>query len=144
MLLTQWPDVRGCVLLDAGQRSCEWLSEAVDQLGLSARVEVVRGRAEEVARGPLRGRFGLVVARSFGPPAVTAECAVGFLAPQGRAVVSEPPIPTADRWPVAGLEGLGLTAEPTMSAGRHFVRLRASGATADRWPRRLPAKRPLW
>lgn len=133
------------MLLDAGQRSVEWLIEAVETLGFSERVEIVRGRAEEVARREeFRGRFALVVARSFAPPAVTAECAVGFLCSGGRAVVSEPPEPSSDRWAPAGLAELGLTAEPVRSQERSFVRLTATGPVADRWPRRAPAKRPLW
>ena len=45
-----------------------------------ARVRVVRARAEVAGRdAALRGRFDVVVARGFGPPAVTAECAAPLL-----------------------------------------------------------------
>ena len=87
-----------------------------------------------------------MVARSFGPPAVTAECAVGFLRPAARLVVSEPPGEEASRWPAEGLEQLGFgplwrRSEP----GGSFVVLEKLG-NDDRWPRRvgIPAKRPLW
>ena len=67
------------------------------------RVEVVVGRAEVLARSAaLRATFDLVVARSFGAPAVTAECAVGFLRPGGSLVVTEPPDSTRPDRPVAG------------------------------------------
>ena len=49
---------------------------------------MVHERAEVAARQQnLRGGFDVVVARGFGSPAVTAECAVGFLMPGGRLVV---------------------------------------------------------
>ena len=50
-------------------------SANVADLGWADRVRVVRARAEEAGRREdLRGTFDLVVARGFGPPAVTAEC----------------------------------------------------------------------
>ena len=51
-----------------------------------------RGQGRELARvADFEGRFELVIARSFGPPAPTAECAARLLAPRGALVVSEPP-----------------------------------------------------
>ncbi|MGZ4710399.1 MAG: RsmG family class I SAM-dependent methyltransferase, partial [Acidimicrobiales bacterium] len=91
VLILAWPSTVWC-LLDANQRRTDFLTDAVDELGVADRVTVVRGRAEEVAHDPAhRGRFDLVVARSFGKPAVTAECAAGFLVVGGMLVVSEPP-----------------------------------------------------
>ncbi len=135
------------VLLDAASRRCDFLSWAVGELGAGERVEVVCGRAEELARDPaLRGRFPVVVARSFGAPAVTAECAVGFLSgPGARVLVSEPPAADVTRWPDGGLAGLGL---------RPLERVATDGATIQilemveeldpTLPRRVgvPAKRP--
>ena len=73
------------------------------------RVTVVAGRAEELGRSPQwRGRMAAVVARSFGSPSVTAECAAPLLAVGGQLVVSEPPEPAAGRWPAAGLALVGL------------------------------------
>jgi 16S rRNA (guanine527-N7)-methyltransferase len=137
-------------LLEARQRACRFLREAVAELARPG-VTVVEARAEEAARqAGLRGAFDAVVARSFGPPAVTAECAVGFLRDGGRLVVSEPPdgdgSDTAARWPAAGLEELGLGAPRRAAAdGGSFVVLEKL-RTDERWPRRvgIPAKRPLW
>ena len=99
------------VLLDAHHRRCEFLRHAVRVLGFAGRCRVAEGRAEELARDPeLRGGFDLVTARSFGPPATTAECAVGFLNAGGYLVVTEPPAPefaskegSTARWPAERL-----------------------------------------
>ena len=148
VLFGEWPSATG-VLLDAQRRRCELLERAVATLDLEARIEVRCGRAETLARDPeLRGGFDLVVARSFGPPAVTAECAVGYLRAGGALVVTEPPESEVEvRWSVAGLEELGLgPAEPLRAGETGAVRIRSTGAVEDRWPRRdgVPAKRPLW
>jgi 16S rRNA (guanine527-N7)-methyltransferase len=134
------------ILLEARQRACRFLREAVAALELT-RVTVIETRAEDAARRPdLRETFDAVVARSFGPPAVTAECAVGFLRPGGLLVVSEPPEEPGTRWPVAGLEELGFA--PAVAGGgpgASFVVLEKTKSD-DRWPRRVgvPAKRPVW
>ena len=123
---------------------------AAARLGLRDRVEVACGRAEVLARDDhLRGRFDLVVARSFGPPPVTAECAVGFLRGGGTLVVTEPPRsdPAEDRWPSAGLAELGLGPPTWIRCGdTGAVRIIAEDDPHERWPRRegVPAKRPLW
>jgi 16S rRNA (guanine527-N7)-methyltransferase len=148
VLLAAWPDAAG-TLLEAQRRRCWFLEAAVRQAGVEARAEVACGRAEELARrADLRGAFDLVVARGFGSPATTAECAVGFLRRGGVLVVSEPPGgPDPGRWPEEGLGQLGL-AGPELRAGKdaRFAVLTASGPPGDRWPRRegVPARRPLW
>jgi len=148
VLFEVWPAATG-VLLDAQRRRCDFLQRAVATLDLGDRVEVRCGRAEVLARDPdLRTTFDLVVARSFGPPAVTAECAVGFLRGGGELVVTEPPESDAVvRWDVTGLAELGLAPAVSIRKGETgAVRLRLEGAVEERWPRRdgVPAKRPLW
>lgn len=147
VLTLEWPDSRA-VLLDSRRRVCAWLGEAITALALGDRVTVVCGRAEELARRPdLRQAFDLVVARSFGSPAVTAECGVAFLTAAGRLVVSEPPAAEGERWPAAGLAELGLTGpEIHREGGVTAAVLTRHGVLNDRWPRRpgIPAKRPLW
>ena len=148
VLFDQWDGVTG-VLLDAQRRRCEFLTRAVTSLDLGARVSVECGRAEVLARqGHLRASFDLVVARSFGPPAVTAECAVGFLRAGGELVVTEPPdSDVTERWAPSGLAELGFGVPASMRAGETgAIRIRLTGTPDDRWPRRdgVPTKRPLW
>ena len=66
------------------------LRRAIARLDLGDRVDVVTGDAADVARSEQRGTFDWVTARSFGPPADTAECAVGLLKPGGSLITSEP------------------------------------------------------
>ena len=146
VLAATWPDATG-VLLDAMRRRAEFLEQACGRLGVADRISVVCERAEVAAHDPtLRERFDLVTARSFGPPAATAECAVGFLRPDGELVVSEPPEDVGDRWPAGPLAGLGLAVERTASAGARFVVLRRTGPVGAGIPRRtgVPEKRPRW
>jgi 16S rRNA (guanine527-N7)-methyltransferase len=135
-------------LVEASERRCGFLTDAVGALGLAGRVAVRRSRAEDAGRDPdLRGRADTVVARGFGPPAVTAECAAPLLAVGGHLVVSEPPDPRSDRGPAAGLAELGLDDEGLVaSAPTQLRRLRLTTACPERYPRRVgvPAKRPLW
>jgi 16S rRNA (guanine527-N7)-methyltransferase len=136
-------------LLDAMERRCRFLAGAIERLELGDRVEVVCGRAEELAHSPaLRGRFPIVVSRSFGAPAVTAECAVGFLAgPGAQLLVSEPPSSDPQRWPADGVELLGLRLGPrVVGAGGSVQVLELHSSVSPRLPRRVgvPAKRPLF
>jgi 16S rRNA (guanine527-N7)-methyltransferase len=139
---TEW------VLVEASVRRAAFLRGAVHALHVEERVSVVEERAEAVARRPeYRGSFDLVVARSFGPPAVVAECAAPLLRIGGRAVVSEPPGGEPARWPAAGLGLLGMTPGSAVEAGgAAYPVLRQEGPCPDRWPRRVgsPTKRPLF
>ena len=142
-----WPTSQW-VLLDAGERRTAFLAEAVATLRLSDRVTVVRGRAEEVGRQPdRRAGHALVVARGFGPPAVTAECGAGLLAAGGRMVVSDPPAGVPGRWPAEPLVSLGLAVGPLVHAeGGSYQVLIQDAPCPARFPRRpgIPAKRPLF
>lgn len=148
VLALHWADAR-IVLLEAAQRRCAFLEEAVVALGLTATTSVAEGRAESLARTlDLEGAFELVTARSFGPPAVAAECAARLLAPGGVLLVAEPPdgAETATRWPEDGLAALGLgPARPTATI-RRLVVIERVRACPDRYPRRVgvPSKRPLF
>jgi 16S rRNA (guanine527-N7)-methyltransferase len=136
------------VLVEVSERRSAFLRRAVAELGLEERVNVVAVRAEVVGRAPAyRGRCDLVVARSFGPPAVVAECAAPLLRVGGRAVVSEPPDGGSARWPATGLAQLGMTAGPAVRAGgAAYQVLRQELTCPDRFPRRvgMPGKRPLF
>jgi 16S rRNA (guanine527-N7)-methyltransferase len=147
VLALRWPSARG-VLLEAGRRRGEHLEQARRELGLTDQVTVVIARAEEAAREPhWRGSVDLVVARGFGAPAATAECAVGFLRPGGRLAVSEPPGGDPERWDRAGLARLGLSDPEVRTGGGATAAAFVLAAPTDaRWPRRtgVPAHRPLW
>jgi 16S rRNA (guanine527-N7)-methyltransferase len=131
------------VLLEASERRARFLREAVDELDLG-NATVAQGRAEELARDVrYRFRFDMVVARLFGAPAVVAECAAGFLAHEGRLIVSEPP-ETSGRWPAESVLRLGMVevdaTEPFMAVLQRVEPL------DERYPRRvgIPTKRPLF
>jgi 16S rRNA (guanine527-N7)-methyltransferase len=155
VLLEMWPEATA-LLIEANQRRADFLERALISLGWRGRGTVERGRAEAVAREPaFRHRFELVVARGFGPPAVTAECAVGFLDAGGRLVVSDREGPAADfpvRWSSAGLAELGLgPPRPVLHDAARFAvleRVETLGREGrdERWPRRsgVPRKHPLW
>lgn len=144
------------VLLDAAERRTSFLVDATEELRLGPRVRVVRGRAEVVARdSEFRGVFDVVTARSFAPPPVTAECAVGFLSGAGaRILVSEPPqrgsdptIDGPDRWPAAPLSELGLRPGPLWRRpGSTIQQLDVIGPCPDLAPRRVgvPSRRPWY
>lgn len=135
-------------LVERGERRCDFLREAIETLELSGRAVVVEGEAESSSRDPsLSGRFDVVTARSFGPPAVTAESGVRFLRMGGHLVVSDPPGQRTGRWPQEGLALLGLC----LAAGYDGVRTSLSraqrcGDLDDRYPRRAATvrKRPLF
>ena len=132
-------------LVDGMTRRTSFLTEAVDQLGLTERVSVETARAEQLGRDPAwRAQLDGIVARAFGPPAVTAECAAPLLRVGGVLVVSEPPGGQAHRWPDTGLATLGLGSAEVAPGPPAFVRCRQLVAAPDRYPRRAPAKRPLW
>ncbi len=149
VLALAWPTARGTLLEASGRRS-EFCSRAIDRLGLSDRVAVVRARAEEAGREPgLRQGFTAVVARSFARPAVTAECAAPFLEVGGHLLVSEPPDANGStaRWPDEPLAELGLGPVATLTRDQvSSVVTEKLLPTPDRYPRRtgIPAKRPLW
>lgn len=161
MIAARRPDVE-LTLLDANERRVAFLREAVRELRAGDRsrgpgkdvetsgpaVTVLLGRAEDLAhRSELREAFDVVVARSFGAPAVTAECAVGFLLPAGRALVSEPPSTDEGRWPAVGLARLDLEpgARHPLPAATVQELLRVGGSI-EGLPRSvgIPARRPFF
>ena len=116
---------------------------------MAERVRVERGRAEELARSThLRGVADVVTSRSFGAPAVTAECAVGFLAGPGSVLlVSEPPDADPDRWPEEPLLRMGLRPGGTWTRDGATVReITVVSPCPDDLPRRVgvPSRRPAY
>ncbi len=147
VMALEWP-AADLVLLEANGRRAGFLSDAIRRLGLHEGVRVLQGRAEVIGRDPSwRATFHGVVSRSFGPPAVVAECAAPLLEVEGWVVVSEPEsAQKAERWPAASLATLGL--EPSELVHREFDYqvLRQTVLCSDTYPRRdgRPAKRPLF
>jgi 16S rRNA (guanine527-N7)-methyltransferase len=143
-LALELPDTHW-TLIDAWAARVDALARAIVHLGLEPRVAAIHGRAEELGRGALRGRADLVVARAFGPPAMTAEYATPLLRPGGLLVVSASRAP--DVWPPAGVPVLNLVAAGAWEAGGGFFRaFRRAGDLASRFPRRpaAQARRPLF
>jgi len=147
VLGASWPDARGA-LIEASARRCAALRRALEELDLGGRVEVVEDRAEDVARrAETRECRQLVTSRGFGPPAVTAEIATGVVAVGGIVVVSEPPEPSAGRWPAEQLAELGFSAAHLVARpSGHFAWFAKERPARDGVPRRSgrPGKRPLW
>jgi 16S rRNA (guanine527-N7)-methyltransferase len=162
------------VLLDAMERRTTFLRRAVSSCGLDDRVTVVQDRAERFGRIPEhRGAFDGVVVRSFGPPAVVAECAAPMLRTGGWLIVSEPPVGAQDprdpsaapeavqglsagggpggkvspsRWPREGLAAFGLEPVEYVQEGFGYQILRRTEPCPERFPRRdgVPARKPLF
>ncbi len=150
VLIERWPKA-SLVLLDSNRRRCGFLSDALRQLGAGSSCIVICERAEVAGRDPaLRASVDLVVARSFGLPGVTAECAAPFLKPGGALVVAEPPAGGenigADRWPREGCALVGLAPEHALQMPTRFQVLRQITPCPDEYPRRVgvPSKRPLF
>jgi 16S rRNA (guanine527-N7)-methyltransferase len=145
VLLDRW-HCRG-VFLDSMQKRSLFLEEVLEWPDSPAG-EVITARAEEAARWPeCEGVFDLVTARSFGPPSVTAECAVRFLKVGGVLIVSEPPNDdVADRWNPSGLGRLGLRDLGRSRYGTAYEVLVKERPTALEFPRSsgTPKKRPLF
>ncbi len=134
--------------IDSMIKRTSFLSEVLSSEGSPDEGRVLTGRAEQLSRDDLLdGSFPLVTARSFGPPAVTAECAVRFLSLGGFLIVSEPPDDDeTGRWNPAALGQLGLHLEDRVRHGAAYQILRKVRPTPDRYPRSIgtPGKSPLF
>ncbi|MDH3681690.1 MAG: class I SAM-dependent methyltransferase [Acidimicrobiia bacterium] len=130
------------VLVDASRRRTGFLVWATVELGLSARAEVWCGRAEDFGHDPARRHaFDAVVARAFGGPAMTLECAAPLLAADGRCLISEPP--EGRRWPSEAVAALGLAQRPTLDGFARFDRVGEVPAMYPR-PARHQQRTPLF
>jgi 16S rRNA (guanine527-N7)-methyltransferase len=151
VLATEWPEAT-VALLEANGRRAAFLRRAVERLDLVDRVSVLEERAEVAGRHEgLRSGFDGVVARSFGRPAVLAECAAPLLKVGGWLLVSEPPrSPGEDgqheRWPAAPLAQLGMEPAEVLHEGFEYRTLTQMVPCPERFPRRngVPAKKPLF
>jgi 16S rRNA (guanine527-N7)-methyltransferase len=147
VLAAAFPEV-SFTLIEGSTRRAVLLQRSVQRYRWESRVDIEAARAEVVGRMPeQRGAYTVVVARLFGTPAATAECAAPLLQEGGLLVVSEPPAEGEDRWPESGLAEFGLRWVRVVGgdAGR-FAVLRQVERCPDRFPRRtgVPARRPLF
>jgi 16S rRNA (guanine527-N7)-methyltransferase len=155
VVAVRWPAAT-LVLLDGNERRTDFLVAAVRHCELDERVTVVHQRAEVAGRDPARrGTFDGVVVRSFGPPAVVAECAAPFLRVGGWLIVSEPPRsapggagsdPEPSRWPPEELAQVGLEPVAPVRDEFGYQVLTQREICPGRFPRRdgVPTKNPIF
>jgi 16S rRNA (guanine527-N7)-methyltransferase len=151
VVATLWPEA-SLDLLEAGGRRAGFLERAAGRLGLAERVAVLHERAEVCGRQDgHRGAYDGVLARSFGRPAVVAECAAPLLKVGGWLVVSEPPAMERaagedSRWPPGPLGQFGLEPLGIVHEEFDYETLRQAQPCPERFPRRngVPAKKPLF
>ncbi len=123
VIAVERPDLK-LTLMDRSASRTAFLEDALTVLELTSNVDVVNGDATELAHeDSFRGVFNGVFSRSFGPPAATAECAVGFLMKKGQLVVSEPPAPNPDRWPLREIQSLGYADIEVIEGPPRFAQL---------------------
>lgn len=136
------------VFTDSMVKRAKFLEEVLEWEGAPPNGTVIMARVEETARIPdLVEAFELVTARSFGPPAVTAECGAQFLKVGGVLIVSEPPEDLdSKRWDAARLDDLGLVAEGRVRHGAAYQILVKTHPTPSEYPRSIgtPRKRPMF
>lgn len=137
------------VLLDGSVRRASFLRKVVSDCALEGRVSVVGTRAETAGHdAEWREGFDLVVARSFGPPGVTAECGSPFLREGGWLVVSEPPdeAELGGRCAEDGLAMVGLSPALQIVRAFRYAAFQRVGSCPAAYPRRLgvPNRRPLF
>jgi len=126
-------------LLDSTLRRCELAEAAVTAVGISDRVRVVHGRADELLADVPRGTMDLVTARLLGKASETLELCAPYCRPGGLVVASIAgrDLPIWQR--AAELPGIsGLTF--TEHQGGGFVAFRVGSALRAGLPRRPKAR----
>ena len=151
-LASMWPTMQW-TLVDMRTARADEVERTILRLGLHDRVDVHGIEAQFLGHDEHhREQYDIVVARAFGPPSVTAECAAGLVRPNGVFVVSEPPESggpgeqlTEPRWDVAGLAELGFgPAELVEENESRFAVMRKQGATPGHIPRLPPRANRGW
>lgn len=130
------------VLIDASQKRCSFLVWAIAELDLGGRAEVWCGRAEDIGRQErAREQFDAVVARGFGPPSTTIECATPLVRPAGQVIISEPPEKRI--WPPEELAEIGVR---QLDSGRGVALFERFGDLREDLPRvtKQLQRRPLF
>ena len=134
-------------LIDRSTARVTFLQAAIEQLGISGRVQALCGDITELAHHSLlRHSYDGVFCRSFASPAITAECAAGLIKIGGLLVVSEPPDPRPDRWSQEALAQLGFTEQEIITGPPKFLLLKLSQFPSIEVPRKWKklVKSPLF
>ncbi len=138
------PDLQ-VTLLESDGRKAAFCTHAAAELGLD--VDVINGRAEQVARGTLRESFDLAVSRALATMPVVAELCLPLVRVGGRLLAMKGEVEAADD--AIAILGGGPAAifEAPSPAREHgvVVSVPKIAPTPDRFPRRpgVPARRPL-
>ncbi len=143
------PDL-SVTLLESMQKRCDYLQEALDTLDLR-NARVVFGRAEDWARGALRERFDLALARAVAALPVLAEYLLPFvkvggqaLCWKGPAVTEELPAGTRACQMLGGQ--MGALIDLLVPDRSHYIQVMDKvSASPQKYPRKagLPARKPL-
>ena len=147
-----FPEIK-LMLLEATAKKADFLSHIVQKLGLD-NVEVVVGRAEEVAReARYREKFDLVLSRAVAALPTLVELALPFCAVGGLFIAQKKG--TIDEEISRAKKAIGLLGGslrevkrvdlPAFPDERYLVVIYKLSPTPEQYPRRpgLPAKRPL-
>ena len=141
------------VLLEATAKKADFLRHITRKLGLDG-VEVIDGRAEEVAHRPgYREQFDLVLSRAVAALPILVELALPFCA-AGGSFIAQKKGAIADEIDRAGraisllggsLRGVIEIALSSLPDGRSLVIIDKFLPTPEKYPRQpgMPAKRPL-
>lgn len=135
--------------LDSMNKRTNFLQSVKDSnKSITDRFHILNGRAEGIAHNlEFREKFDIVVARGFGAPFITAECASGFIKPGGLLVVSGRPENEIQRWNQKALQQIGLSLKEVVDGQfSHAVVIQKTGKLNDQYPRSaaLMKKKPLW
>lgn len=134
-------------LIEATAKKAAFLSAALVALDLEG--EAAFGRAETLGRDPrFREHFVHATARAVGSAPTVLELTLPFLAPGGTALLQRGRIDEAERAAVRDavlVLGGEVTEEVSGGGERRILIVRKTGATPDRFPRRVgvPQRRPL-
>ncbi len=148
-LAAEWTTMRW-LLIDMRTARADEVERTILRLGLDDRVDVRGVEAQRVGHEAAhRERFDVAVARAFGPPSITAECASALVSVGGHLIVSEPPADdsTADRgrWDIAGLSALGFGSPEVIERdGTRFVVLGKTSPSPANIPRLPPRSNRSW
>lgn len=140
LALAYWLEELHWTLVDRRDGRIQEVQRSIYKAGLESRVQALSAGVEELGHDEgFREHFDLVVARSFGPPAATAEGAAGLVKVGGAVVVSAPPKNKASDWPAESLAALGLK-EPELhvdeESGAGFLYFAKEAPLSSSLPRR--------